>query len=101
MTMRLRLSRSSSVTDDESEGWFTRGQLETHYGAKSESLVATLIQRKKAQGLFRLHPELPDIEDATMYWCLHEIRRQRPAQQTQNTLWPYNQTLGPPRPGVR
>lgn len=46
-----------------------------YYGAGSDSLVDELIANKKAQGMFRRHPELPHREDAVMYLCIVDMAR--------------------------
>ena len=57
------------------EGWRTRQQLIEYYGAGSEGLVDELIAAKKAQGMFRRHPELPHRDDAMMFLCIIDMAR--------------------------
>ena len=36
-------------------------------------MVDELSKCQKTQGLFRLHPELPNLEEATFFWCAAEF----------------------------
>ena len=53
----------------------TKGQLVKFYGKGSEKIVDQLCERKKSQGLFRRHPEMPESDDFVLYWCLREMSK--------------------------
>ena len=73
MQMRMKAIRESLTLDDNAEGWYTEKQFADHY--KDPEFAKELCKRKKAQGLFRRHPELPDREEATLYYGLIEMKR--------------------------
>ena len=72
MVLKLKWMKEDSTINEEIEGWLTEGQWADIL--KSPSLAHELVKRKKAAGLYRKHPDLPDREDANLYWGLKELR---------------------------
>ena len=75
MAIKLKMSMEENTFDEELEGWMTEAQWADLY--KSKELAAELVKRKRAQGLFRRHLEMPDKEEATLFWGLRELRRMK------------------------
>ena len=73
--MRVQYLRETATTNRELDGWMTFGQIKKHYGGddEAEELAAELTKRKRALGLFRRHPDMPDIEKATLFWVMKEM----------------------------
>ena len=71
MSIRFSRTRSFETLNTNTEGWYTEDQLALHLN--SPALASALVTRKRAQGLYRAHPEMPDVPEATLYWCLKEI----------------------------
>ena len=73
--VREQYLRETSTTNRELDVWMTIGQVKKHCGGddEAEELAAELTKRKRALGLFRRHPDMPDIEKATLFWVMKEM----------------------------
>ena len=73
--VRVQYLRETATQNRELDGWMTFGQIKKHYGGddEAEEIAAELTKRKRALGLFRRHPDMPDIEKATLFWVMEEM----------------------------
>lgn len=60
----MQTPTSTSVS---TQGWLTRDQILQLHNQNS-SLVDSIIQAKRNEGLFREHPDLPNDAAMTLYW---------------------------------
>ena len=70
----LKLEIMGEEETKESDGWLTRAQLAWLYHVKEDHpIVQAIIAKKIAAKLVRLHPEVPECEEAKLYFCMQEM----------------------------
>ena len=78
MESMLQVKTTTAKTDAEKDFWVTRAQLADHYKVKEDStLIKAIIAKKEATKQMRLHPEIPEIDEAKLYFCMKELSQTR------------------------